>query len=64
MRRKNNIAHYRIRAGLSQSELAERMEVRQSTLCNWEQGVRCPSASRLIKLAKMLGVTAEELLGE
>ncbi|WP_437285628.1 helix-turn-helix domain-containing protein [Sorangium sp. So ce406] len=37
-------------AGLSQDELGELMEVRQSTVCQWESGVMNPIASHYTQL--------------
>jgi putative transcriptional regulator len=34
----------RRRLGFSQVEFAERIDVSLDTICNWEQGKRCPTA--------------------
>ena len=63
MKRVNHIAHDRIKAGLTQSELAAKLDVGETSVSNWENGVSFPPAERLIKLARALDVTVEELLG-
>jgi transcriptional regulator with XRE-family HTH domain len=49
--------------GWSQSDLAEAAGVSLYTLQGWEQGRRVPLATVLPKLARALGVSADELLG-
>ena len=56
------IAALRREAGLSQAELASRLQVSPSALGMYEQGRREPSADTLVKLARELGVTTDYLL--
>lgn len=35
----NNIRHFRKQSGLSQEQLAERVQVTRQTISNWELGV-------------------------
>ena len=63
MKKKNNIQAYRIRKLLTQEDLAERLGVSRSTVAAWETGRIYPQASRLMDLAKALGVTVEQLFG-
>ena len=51
----------RLRAGLSRSELAQRVGVSEATVKGWENGTRAPKASTHAALAKSLGVAFEEL---
>jgi transcriptional regulator with XRE-family HTH domain len=49
--------------GLSQRELAQKVEVSKSMITKYEGGVHAPPASLLVPLATFLGVTADCLLG-
>jgi len=52
---------YRLRAGLTQAELAEQIEVSRKTINTVERGVFIPSTVLALKLARQLGVTVEDL---
>lgn len=58
----DNIKAARERAGLSQTELARRLGIRQPSVCAWEAGKTFPSYPKLIELCAILRVTADELL--
>ena len=47
----------RLAAGLSQSDLAKRLGVTQSTIALWETGKTAPKRSMMPKLAAALRVT-------
>lgn len=49
-------------SGLSQEELAERMEVSRQTISRWENGNSIPSAENLTKLSEIFQVPAQSLL--
>ena len=49
--------------GLSQVELAMRMEVTKQTISNWENGNIQPSIDMLVGLANVFNVTTDYLLG-
>jgi transcriptional regulator with XRE-family HTH domain len=49
----------RARAGFSQSHLESKSGVPAGTIRNYEQGIRKPSLSAGIKLAKALGISAD-----
>lgn len=51
----------RISAGLSQKELAGKLEVMQPAVAGWESGARVPSAALLPELACVLGCSIDEL---
>ena len=57
------IAALRREAGLSQAELAQRLQVSPSALGMYEQERREPSMQTLVKLSRELGVTTDYLLG-
>ena len=56
------IAALRRAAGLSQGELAERLQVSTSAVGMYEQGRREPSVETLVALARTFGVTVDYLL--
>lgn len=55
----DNLKKERIRAGLTQADLAEILHVKKSTISLWETGTRSPDILRLIEIAKALHVSAE-----
>jgi transcriptional regulator with XRE-family HTH domain len=57
-----NVQLLRHKAGLSQEECAHRAKIHQTYLSGVENGVRNPTVSVLGRLAKALGVEADELL--
>lgn len=54
----------RLKKGLTQTELGERVGVKQNTFTNWENGKREPNFETLLKLASILNTTTSYLLGE
>lgn len=56
------IAASRREAGLSQAELARRLQISASAMGMYEQGRREPSMEILVALARELGVTTDYLL--
>ena len=58
----NSIKHFRDAAGMTQMELAEKINVSPSTVGMWEIGTNKPRAEKLIQLAKLFGCTVDELL--
>lgn len=59
----DNIAAIRKRLGLTQSDLAERLNVEQPTVQRWERGLREPNMTKLAEIANALGVDPGELFG-
>lgn len=59
----NNIRNYRMRRGLSQGALAERLCVTPQSVSKWERGTAVPSLDSLCLLAQTLNVSADALLG-
>lgn len=49
--------------GLSQSDLAQRAQVSQPTVANWENGSHAPRHAALTKIADALNATPASLLG-
>ena len=58
------IQKLRKQRGLSQEALAEKVTVTRQTISKWELGTSDPSTSNLFALAKLYGVSVEELLKE
>lgn len=56
------IARRRIAAGLTQTQLAERLGVTQLTVSRWENEGRIPRRPMLYKLAEMLACEPRDLL--
>lgn len=53
----------RLKKGLTQTELGEKVGVKQNTFTNWENGKREPSFENLVKLADLLDVSLDWLFG-
>ena len=58
------IAKLRKEKGLTQSQLAEMINVSNKTISRWETGEGYPEITLLMPLAKALGVTTDYLLKE
>ncbi len=58
-----NLVTFRKAKGLSQEELAIRLNVVRQTISKWEKGLSVPDADALIRLADNLDVSVSELLG-
>ena len=52
----------RIAAGLTQAEVAKKLDVDQSAVCHWEKGRGGPIRKYQKKLAKIYGCTVDELM--
>lgn len=59
-----NIKKFRKERGLTQEELAIRVNVVRQTVSKWEKGQSVPDAELLQKIAEVLEVTVSQLLGE
>ena len=57
-----NILKYRKKAGLSQEQLGEEVDVTRQTISNWELGETSPNSDQLKALSKALNVSIDELL--
>ena len=58
----DKIIRLRKKNGWSQEELAEKMNVSRQAVSKWETGAADPSTANLLALAKLYGVSPEELL--
>ena len=59
-----NIKNLRKAKGISQEELAIKLNVVRQTISKWEKGLSVPDSEMLIKLAEELDTTVNILLGE
>jgi len=59
----NSIKNARLNANLSQTELANKIGVSHSAISFWENEVNVPNVKDLLKLADVLNVTLDELVG-
>lgn len=57
-----NISERRKMLALTQEDLAERLNVGQSTVAGWEAGKREPNIAKLIQMADIFGCTVDELI--
>ena len=55
---------HRTKNKMTQEFVAEAIGVSRQSVSKWEQGISDPSTSNLFALAKLFGVTVEELLKE
>ena len=55
---------HRTRCMMTQEFVAEQLGVSRQAVSKWENGTSDPSTSNLLALAKLFGISAEELLKE
>ena len=58
----NNLTEARRQSGLSQQEVAEALDVSRQAVSRWETGVAAPSTENLVELARLYGVSLDELV--
>lgn len=56
------IADCRKEKGLTQLQLAEKLNITNRAVSKWETGKSCPDASNMLELCNILGITVNELL--
>lgn len=59
----NNISEKRKAKGMTQEELAAGLGVSPQAVSKWENNLSCPDISLLPAIAKIFGVSIDELLG-
>lgn len=59
-----NICRLRKAAGMTQTELADKMEISFQAVSNWERGLSMPDISRLNELSQLFGVSVDEILND
>ena len=55
---------YRKQCGYSQKDLASQLFVTQQAVGKWERGEATPNPGTVLKIAKILGITTDQLLGD
>ena len=58
-----NFKNIRKQCGLSQQEVADKLQIKQSSVSDWENDVSRPDYEKLIGLSELYDVTLYELLG-
>lgn len=58
-----NFKNIRKQCGLSQQEVADKLQIKQSSVSDWENDVSRSDYEKLIALAELYDVTLYELLG-
>lgn len=56
------IAELRKAQGMTQADLAEKMNVTDKAVSKWERDLSCPDVGLLPRLAEVLGVSLDELM--
>ena len=59
-----NIKNLRKEKGMSQEELAEKLNIVRQTVSKWEQNLSVPDSEMLIRIAEIFDVSVSSLLGE
>lgn len=59
----DRIVELRKQRGMSQEELAERLNVSRQAVSRWETGTAMPDAANLLQLSRIFGVSTDYLLG-
>lgn len=57
------IRKIRLERGMTQTELANRLNVTPNAVTQWEKGTRNPSLNNVKKMAEILHCTTDEILG-
>jgi len=60
----DTLKEHRIKCKMTQEFVAESLGVSRQAVSKWENGTSDPSTSHLLLLAKLFGISAEELLRE
>ncbi len=48
--------------GMTQKDLAEKLNITDKAVSKWERGIACPDTAAIPKLAQILGISLEELM--
>ncbi len=59
-----NLATYRKKAGLSQIEFAKKLNYSNKNISKWETGETTPNVFVLRKIAKLFGISVDDLINE
>ena len=58
----NLIRQLRIEHGMTQKQLADKMNISDKTISKWERGLGCPDVTLLAQLSQILSVNINEML--
>lgn len=58
-----NLKHLRIQSGMTQYDLAKKLDKDYSTIGKWELGQRSPIMTDVLKIAEIFNVSLEKLIG-
>lgn len=58
----DSLRRLRKRAKLNQTELADALNVSQSTVAGWENGARKPDLDMIVRIAEYFGTTTDKLI--
>lgn len=64
MKMQDKLIMLRKKAGLSQDDLAEKINVSRQAISRWENGTALPDALNILQLSKMFHVTTDYLLND
>ena len=59
----DRIKSLRIKSGISQAELARKLNVTRSSINAWESGLSTPTTQYIVKFAKIFHVSSDYILG-
>lgn len=59
----NKLYKLRKSSGLTQEEMADKLQVSRQTISNWETGSASPSLEKALELADLFSVSLDELVG-
>ncbi len=59
----SNLKHLRVQAGMTQDELAQKLDKDYSTIGKWELGQRSPMMVDVVKISELFQVPLETLIG-
>ena len=57
-----NIYNFRASLGMSQTALADELEVSRQSVSKWENGTAIPDLDKLIKMSKLFGVSLDDIV--
>lgn len=60
----NNLCHYRKQLGLTQTELAEKLNYSDKSISKWERGDGLPDLAVTAQLAHIFGLTVNDMISE
>ncbi len=64
MKKTSNLSRYREEIGLSQTELARKLNVTQQCISSWQTGRTIPKPYQMKMLSEILSVSINELFSE